>query len=256
MCRLFGLRANRAVDVEFSLTAGPKTMRQLGEKHCDGWGVGWYENGLPVVKKEPTSAASAAGFPPTFESHVVVTHVRKATVGQHTTENCHPFQHERWLFAHNGTVERHSLLPKLSAAHRNALRGGTDSEVFFHWILQNAERESSVDRGLRTAAKDLTGFTGLNFVLTGGDNLYAYRNASKNEDYYSLFYLRRQPGPADLEELRSAEVHTLLRSKALRGESAVLICSERLTDEDWKEVPLGNLLVVGDDLSPRLVEEG
>jgi predicted glutamine amidotransferase len=100
----------------------------------------------------------------------------------------------------------------------------------------------------------MAGFTGLNFILTDGTHLYAYRNAAKSPGYYSLFYLRREPRPDGIEELHSAEVQALLRSKALRGEKAVLVCSEKLTNEAWQEIPLGRLLVVSDSLSTDLVE--
>jgi len=45
----------------------------------------------------------------------------------------------------------------------------------------------------------------------------------------------------------------LLKSKALQGERAVLVCSEQLTGEPWEEVPLGHLLRVGQCLKPELV---
>jgi len=38
MCRLFGLTANKPVDVEFSLLEADKPFRNLGEKNPDGWG--------------------------------------------------------------------------------------------------------------------------------------------------------------------------------------------------------------------------
>ena len=70
----------------------------------------------------------------------------------------------------------------------------------------------------------------------------------------SLFYLWRDPKPGSIDELQSAEVQALLRSKALRGEMAVLVCSEKLTNEAWQEIPLGRLLVVSNNLSTNLVE--
>jgi len=36
----------------------------------------------------------------------VLAHVRKATQGDKTVFNCHPFQHGRWVFAHNGDIPR------------------------------------------------------------------------------------------------------------------------------------------------------
>jgi glutamine amidotransferase len=257
MCRLFGLRANKAVDVEFSLLTGATTMRQLGKKHAGGWGVGWYEGATAAVKKEPISAATSEQFPQIVKqvkSPTVITHVRWPTQGDPTVANTHPFQYQNWLFAHNGGLKHEPLLTKLDATHRSAVQGETDSEVFFHWILQNMERTKSVPDGLRIAVKEASGFTGLNFVLTDGANLYAYRNAATRTGYYSLYYLRRDPKPGGMDEFQSAEVKALLRSKDLRGEKAVLVCSEKLTSEAWQEIPLGSLLVVSQSLSTDLVE--
>lgn len=258
MCRLFGLRANKPVGIEFSFTIGPKTFQQFGEKHSDGWGIGLYDRGKPSIRKEPMSAVESQEFSSAVAfvcSDTIISHVRKSSCGNVTLENCHPFEHEKWIFAHNGTVRnRDALLSKLTHEHRIAIRGDTDSEVFFHWILQNVETSDSLPAGLQRALKDVTDSTGLNFLLADGQNLFAYRNASMNRAYYSLYYLSRDPQQASPEELNSKEVGALLRSKTLRGEKAVLVCSERLTEEAWHEIPLGNLLVVGDDLVPQLLE--
>jgi predicted glutamine amidotransferase len=256
MCRLFGLRANQPVDVEFSLATGPKTVQKLGEEHPNGWGIGWYEGSSPVVTKEPISAAESKELRRAaahVHSRIVIAHVRKATCGEVSEVNCHPFRYNDWLFAHNGWVkDRESLLSKLDVTHRAAIRGETDSEVYFHWVIQNVEKTGTVLEGLRSALQEVTNYTGLNFILADGTNLYAYRNASRSPNYYSLFFLTRDPEGSGFEELHSHEVQALIQSKRLRGEKAVLVCSEQLTNESWQEIPFGGLLVVGDDLSTRI----
>lgn len=257
MCRLFGLRANHPVDIEFSMLKGPKTILKLSYKNPDGWGIGWFEEGQPRVRKEAISAANSTQFRPfaaSVVSSLVIAHIRLATCGDHTDKNCHPFLYGNWLFAHNGSVDREDLLKKLNKDHRSALEGETDSEVYFHWLLQNIESAGSVRAGVCNALKEITIFSSLNFLLADQNNLYAYRNASKTTDNYSLFYLLRHPGKVGLEELRSREVQTLLQSKTLRGEKAVLICSEKLTDEPWQEIPLGYLLGISHKLTIGLLE--
>jgi glutamine amidotransferase len=257
MCRLFGIRANRPVDVEFSLLAGPSPFCRLGNKHPDGWGVGWYVDGESVIKKEPVAAGDSELFRAAVavvESSIVITHVRKATEGAKTRENCHPFRHTKWLFAHNGGLNRAQLLRQLQGEWRERLEGQTDSEVLFRWLLQNVAQEGNIVLGLKRAVQAVPpGFSSLNFLLADGESLYAYRNASRRKEYYSLFYLRRAPIDSQLEELRSKEVKALLHSKALRGERAVLECSERLTEESWQPIPLGHLLEVNGELVPRLL---
>ena len=169
--------------------------------------------------------------------------------------NCHPFQHGDWLFAHNGRIEPiDSLRAKLSDHYRRAVLGETDSEVFFYWILQNIDRcEGDAVAGIRVAVLGLEEYTGLNFLLSDGERLLAYREAKSEEDYYSLYYLVRGPGTPGPEEMRSKEVGSLIHSRKLREEKAVLVSSERLTGEEWHAIELGYLLVVGAQVEPRLI---
>ena len=54
--------------------------------------------------------------------------------------NCHPFQHGRWVFAHNGDIpnfaqHRELLLSEVSPRLRRYILGETDSEVVFFLML-------------------------------------------------------------------------------------------------------------------------
>ncbi len=247
MCRLLGLIANREVDLTFSLLEGAKTLRSMSVKNADGWGLGWYEGGRPRVIKEPRSADGSRPFQEVAiegRARIFVGHVRRATTGDPHVDNCHPFQHDSWLFAHNGSVDRDSLIGRLDEEQGGAIRGQTDSEVYFHWILQSIAGSGSVQDGILNAVK-LAGevpHTGLNFLLSDGTSLYAFRGASTNPSYYSLSYLRRNPNASQANELRSSEVQTLIHSKALRGEEAILVASEKLTNEPWQEIPLARIM--------------
>jgi len=189
-------------------------------------------------------------------SEIFILHLRLATDGERNFINCHPFQSGRWLFAHNGRVDREAVLKRLDYRYIASIKGLTDSEVYFYWLLQNIEHEDAVQKGLEAALRQVRkfSFTGLNFILTDGTSVYAYRGASKNEHYYSLFYLYRDPQTAGPLEYRSKEVDAFLRSKCLQQERAILICSEKLTNEAWTEIPLGSLLWVSADLIPQLIK--
>ena len=191
----------------------------------------------------------------TEASNIFVCHVRKSTEGVVARQNCHPFRLGNWLFAHNGSVAREPLLQELMEHHRLPLEGETDSEVYFHWILQNIEEcRGDLVEGIRSSLRIVRDYNALNFILSNGEYLCAYRDASKRHDYYSLYYLQRDPALSKPETMRSKELGALISSKSLRGERAVLICSERLTEEAWNEIPLGYLLMVSSKLEPRLVE--
>ncbi len=254
MCRLFGVRASCPIDVAFPLTAGPRPFRQLGAAHPNGWGIGWYEAGNPLVKKEKISATRSGTFPTVaarVRSHIALSHVRKATCGGVATHNCHPFRYRQWLFAHNGSVDRDDLLSRLLPGRRALLRGQTDSEVYFHWILQNCAQRRSVLAGLRQALRVMKNYTALNFLLTDGSTLYAYRNAARAVDHYSLYFLRRDAGVARREATTSTPPPSGGSTRSADA-TVVLVCSEHLSDEPWEPVPLGSLLAVSASMATRV----
>jgi glutamine amidotransferase len=66
--------------------------------------------------------------------------VRKATRGEKSVLNCHPFQYGRWVFAHNGDIPdfdryRERLRAEVSPNLRRFILGDTDSEVVFFVFL-------------------------------------------------------------------------------------------------------------------------
>ena len=75
-----------------------------------------------------------------IRSENIVAHIRKATQGRVALENTHPFVRELWgrywVFAHNGTIKDQAFLrARTSPARLGELRGETDSELFFAFLL-------------------------------------------------------------------------------------------------------------------------
>lgn len=142
MCRLFGQHAHPGIDPSAPLITAENALRFQSHRHPHGWGIGWYVEGAPVIRRGVLPAhaddafARAAGE---ARSAVVVAHVRDASVGAVTAENTHPFVHRRWLFAHNGTVARYrkvqsvrdAIAAEIDADLRAEVRGETDSERCF-----------------------------------------------------------------------------------------------------------------------------
>lgn len=259
MCRLFGLIANQPVDLVFSFLSGVKTLKDLSNENPDGWGVGWYDDELPRCFKEPLPAHESLSYPreaKTIRTQIAVAHVRKATTGEMTLENCHPFCWNSWIFAHNGSIKRDVLFALLTESRRKAVQGSTDSEVLFHLLLQNIENEDDVIKGIRKGVEKASQFSysSLNFILSDGISLFAYRDAAKRHGYYSLYYLIRNPTMAGPLSALSDETRMLLNSKSLAGEKAALICSEKLTDENWAQIPLRTLVIFNKSLQPILNE--
>jgi len=256
MCRLLGIRANKPVDLNFSMTG----FRPYGAEHSDGWGIGWYERGETHLYKEPLAATTSLSYlehSANAVSDIFLCHVRKATQGANCLENSHPFRQDPWLFAHNGNVDR-SLLLALTGAKKHELEGATDSEVLFIWLLRCIKAETGdVPAGLARALKLIgrTHFSCLNFLLSDGQRLFAYRDATCKPDYYSLYFVDRHPGNFHQATAALAkETEAFVESLRARNERAIVVCSERLTGEHepWQLLGLGELLTVQADLKTSL----
>jgi glutamine amidotransferase len=84
-------------------------------------------------------------------SETVLAHVRKATQGERSVLNCHPFQYGRWVFAHNGDIPnfnevREQLREQVPKRLRRFILGDTDSETIFFLLLAELERLGPLDR--------------------------------------------------------------------------------------------------------------
>lgn len=143
MCRLFGFRSVIPSKVHRSLLAAENALGVQSNLHPDGWGVAFYVDGSPHVTRSPLTALGDALFhrlSGVVSSETVLAHVRKATQGPRTILNCHPFQHGRWVFAHNGDVaafhqHRDALLSQVAPELRPFILGETDSEIIFYLFL-------------------------------------------------------------------------------------------------------------------------
>ncbi len=156
MCRLFGQHAHPDFDLCAPLCSAENALRFQSYKHPHGWGVGWYEDGAPVVRRGILPAHADEAFvhaARAARSAIVVAHVRDASVGPVSPANTHPFHHGRWLFAHNGTVARYkrsrrvreAILAEIDQDLRPALRGETDSERCFLVFLSRLRARSTLD---------------------------------------------------------------------------------------------------------------
>ena len=143
MCRLFGFRSVIPSQVHRSLLAAENALGVQSSEHPDGWGVAFFIDGAPQITRSPLTAVGDALFhrlSGVVSSQTVLAHVRKATRGPKTVFNCHPFQHGRWVFAHNGDIGtfdicRERLVLEVAPRLRRFILGETDSEVVFFIFL-------------------------------------------------------------------------------------------------------------------------
>lgn len=253
MCRLLGMVANQPVDLEFSL----ERFKDLAKDNPDGWGIGWYEDNRPKIFKQGISAldpkSELARVSKKVRSRIIIAHVREGTGAVPAERNSHPFYYQNWLFAHNGSVDRAHLFRLLNEEYKQAIQGETDSEIYFYWILQNILKYGNIIFGIDNALKQIIPrpHTGLNFLLSDGQRLYAFRYSKRSKDYYSLYKLDRKSADPSPKELFSSKTNLLFRNKSAAQERAVLVCSEKLTQENWQEIGAGNILIIRPDLETK-----
>lgn len=263
MCRLYGFRATEPTKVECSLVHAQNALMeqskrdQAGMVHAHGWGVAESPDGYPVVEKQAWAAWHGEHFKKRAArvyARTVIAHVRRATVGEPSLENTHPFVHGRWMFAHNGTVPnfeqvRASLLDATDPLHRTEIRGTTDSEHVFRFLLTLWERNPQVPllETLGDGVEQIVAWcreidrdrpVSLNLLWTDGDRLVGSRLGR------TLFYLQRD-GLVTCDICGQIHVHHDPKTDY----RAVEIASEPITSETWMEVPEATAYAVSPDMT-------
>jgi len=224
MCRIFGSVAAEPVSVRHELLTAENPMIRQSQEHDSGWGMAVYDHadgGAPTLVRFPEAAHSDAEFTRATElrGRVFNVHVRRATMGGLSLENTHPFCLGDYSFSHNGTVLHFASLLGPGVAPPE---GQTDSEHLFNHLMCTLD-PGDIPGSLRRcvhAVIERSPFSGVNFLFSDGERLYAYR-------------------------LGIFELHWLARPGQL------LVASERLTDEPWHSVGQDVLLT----LDPRDLEE-
>jgi glutamine amidotransferase len=201
----------------------------------DGFGLGWYgEREVPGVYRETLPAwndRNLRSLCHQIRSGLFFAHVRASTGTATTRANCHPFNHGRWMFMHNGQIGGYERLRRrLEAAIPDELylarEGTTDSEVFFLMLLANG-LEQDADGALRRTVRQVhEAMAGAGIVepfrltaaLTNGRHVAAVRYASDHQPP-SLFWCR--------------------------ADGQTIIVSEPLDTgrQPWHEVPVDHILL-------------
>jgi glutamine amidotransferase len=216
MCRVFGCVAAEPVSVRYELLEAQNPMIRQSQEHDSGWGMAVYERtdgAAPRLIRFPQAAYSDGDFVSATEARgrIFNVHVRRATMGGLTPENTHPFCLGNYSFGHNGTVLE---FKRLLGPGVRPPAGQTDSEHLFNRLMRDFD-PGDVSGSLRAAmaAAVSSPFSGLNFLFSDGERLYAYRLG-----IFSLHWLAR-PGQ-------------------------LLVASERVTDEQWHTVQQDVLLTI------------
>ena len=250
MCQLLGMNSRLPASLTLSFT-GFSQRGGCTDHHSDGWGIAFFESegNLPgkaarhFVDKESAATSPIAKMLKSYpiKSHNVVAHVRKATVGAVTLENCHPFTRELWgrywVFAHNGDLKE--FQPPLHGSFKPV--GSTDSELAFCWLLQELNKSHvtvpSVEELTNTLSElvpQIARHGTFNFLLSNGQALWAHASTK-------LCYVSRQH-PFPEVQLKDEDVTVDLSDLNGPEDRLVIVVTEPLTtNEAWVAMESGEL---------------
>ena len=258
MCRLLGIVSSEPTEFRVILHEVPRSLAALSREHRDGWGLAVFESNPAGhstaghgwrVHKAVACAAEDDQFMRlgSARGELMISHVRRRTVGALSLENTHPFRVGRWVFAHNGTIhERDYLRSMISSRRSSDVNGHTDSEMFLAYLLTELDAAGLADEPA-TPETDLViheatrrvcanpRFGAVNFLLSDGITMYAHRFGR------TLFVLDRGPDDEVCESRRSRD-GTVIVTPWSRQRRAVLVASEAMTEEPWRPLGEGELL--------------
>jgi predicted glutamine amidotransferase len=242
--------------------------------NADGFGVGFFtpNDPTPCVVRSTAPAwsnRSMESLSRRLYSKCIFAHVRAASPGLPVQiTNCHPFGHGRFLFMHNGTVERFRFIKRrlqnvLSDAAWEMIEGGTDSEHAFALLLDSIgtpDAEPSTAELRAALVATIRRLIGLacdagvsdamtcNFAVTDGVSTVVSRFAHHAaREAASLYW------SAGGRYVCEGEDGDMLPSEGGLAE-AVIVASEPLTrrTEDWTLLPENHTIAIAPDRSVTL----
>ena len=253
MCELLGMSSNRCTTINLSLSVLAKRGENPG-LHGDGWGVAFYEGKDVRLIKDAGAAKEQE-----IQSHDVIAHIRKSTVGEVSYRNTHPFIRELkgrvHTFAHNGTfvniLEDPRFIPQSFCPV-----GTTDSEHAFCLLMDRMKEVwcthseiPSLDERLRVVqkfAEEMRTLGPTNFLYSDGETLFAHGH--KRHDpitqeiaWPGLYYIHLP------DEKKSSEFENSHKSGiSVKSENdlVTLFASVPLKEGDWHPLKEGETIAV------------
>ena len=249
MCQLLGMNANTPTDVTFSFTGFAQRGGNTGD-HADGWGIAFFEElGLRHFVDHQRAVDSPIAelirrYP--IKSRNVIAHIRKATQGVVSLQNCHPFVRELWgrywVFAHNGDLKNYA--PHLHG-HFHPV-GTTDSEQAFCWLMQELAKAHAslppveeLTHTLRELVPQVARHGTFNFLLSNGEALWAHATTM-------LCYIVRQHPFASAQLADEDLAIDFAQHTTPQDRVAIVVTAPLTTNETWTSFQPGELMAFVD----------
>lgn len=265
MCRLFGFRSKYNLDPHHILLTAENAILLQSYDHPDGWGIAYYKNGTPFVHKgiEPAfQDTTYQAISSAVSGHVGVVHIRRATVGNVSDLNTHPFHYGKWVFAHNGTISKfldvkHFFEDAIDEELLPFLKGATDSEHCFFLFLSFLKKRNAIEHAtaldvevaleacMKQVAtwcreKNIVHTPCMNFMITNGEILGVTK---LGRDLFCSIELNNEMSFSNIDEFLKDIQGTL------KGADQFLVASEKISSEyNWFEIPENSLLVADENL--------
>jgi predicted glutamine amidotransferase len=207
MCRMIfalgNINPNQLID-QLILMAKDQTEiheynRKSGKgtfKHKEGWGIAYLnKNNNWVVKKSVTPIYDDLSIDKlrNIKTKLMILHVRKATKGIVSLNNCHPFEKDEFVFFHNGTVN-----DKIEDIDHSELKGNTDSERVFHSLLNDlkntnySENIQTIKTIIRKKINSYHDYSAINFILSNKSETFICNYYKKNPEYFKMNIARKR----------------------------------------------------------------
>ena len=228
MCMLFGVTADKKMLVNDYLT----TFFSHSEIHRNGWGLALLDDGLVSVEKEPVKASDSQylrnRMTGRIESSRMFAHIRRATIGEVSFCNTHPFYAKDstgrvWVLMHNGTIfDAPHLRP-----YQYRQEGTTDSERLLLYIVDqvnirikswadpDAFNENHRIELIESIIQKTVPGNKLNIMIYDGEFVYVHKNQERT------LFIKEEPG-------------------------SVIFSTRPLEADGWTEVPQNQLFVYKD----------
>ncbi|GAB6054410.1 class II glutamine amidotransferase [Magnetospira thiophila] len=228
--------------------------------HKDGFGIAYYEAGDARVIRDVGAAYDSPWVRLVAEraltSDLVLSHIRKATLGKVCLRNTHPFRRELGgrlhVFAHNGDLHDLAQVQPLPGPRFRPI-GETDSEHAFClllnrlaplWDAGTPSLEARLDV-VEAFAADLRDLGPANFLYSDGQVLFAHGHLRTQRE-------GQPPRAPGLQVLcrhctrQRGEHDKTVDGVTIGGgrQDVVLLASVPLSDESWRPLNEGEVLAV------------